>query len=205
MKQKILVWDRATRIFHWSLVSSFFGAYLTADSDYRVFHVMFGYTLMGLILFRLLWGFVGPRYARFKDFVRGPGTVFAYVKSLLTAEPKHYVGHNPAGALAVVLLLSLGLLLTITGLLSYDEQWGERIGRVHDWISTIMLGVVGIHVGGTLVSSVLHRENLILAMLTGHKEGEAHHSIAGKCSITALLLAGLIAAFWLLAIPGGFP
>ncbi|MEZ5590233.1 MAG: cytochrome b/b6 domain-containing protein [Gammaproteobacteria bacterium] len=100
--QKILVWDVPTRVFHWSLALSFLGAYISGDSErWRDLHIMFGYTMLGLIVFRLVWGIIGTRYARFSSFLYGPGRVLAYLKSLLGGENKHYVGHNPAGSWAI--------------------------------------------------------------------------------------------------------
>lgn len=201
MAQRIIVWDLATRIFHWSLVTSFFGAYLSADSDYRVLHVMFGYTILGLIGFRLLWGFVGPRYSRFKDFVRGPLAIFRYLKSLLSKHPEHYVGHNPAGAVAIVLLLLLGTLVCASGLLSYDERWEDALKRFHALLSNFMLVIVFVHIVAAIASGFLHHENLVLSMITGWKEGEAGQSIPGKRPWAGLVLAVAIVSFWVLALP----
>ena len=106
MSQRMLVWDVPTRVFHWLLVVSFAGAFLTAESErYRDIHVVLGYTLLGLIAFRLVWGFVGTRYARFRSFLFKPGEIAAYAVSLLKARPGHHVGHNPAGSVAVFALL----------------------------------------------------------------------------------------------------
>ena len=96
MSQSILVWDLPTRMFHWLLVLSFGGAFLTAESErYRDVHVMLGYTLLGLIAFRLLWGFFGSRYARFRTFLFRPREIVAYVSALVKGKAAHYVGHNP--------------------------------------------------------------------------------------------------------------
>ncbi|MEZ5449519.1 MAG: cytochrome b/b6 domain-containing protein [Thiolinea sp.] len=109
MKQRILVWDVPTRIFHWAFALSFAGAYLTSESErYADIHYALGYLFAGLLVFRLIWGLVGTRYARFGSFLFAPGQVLTYVRSLLSSAPQHYIGHNPAGALAIVLLLGLG-------------------------------------------------------------------------------------------------
>lgn len=106
MKMKILVWDLPTRWFHWLLALSFAGAWFTSESErYSDLHVMLGYTLLGLIAFRLVWGAVGTQHARFADFAFSPAKVVQYVKSLLSGKPEHYLGHNPAGAVAIFLLL----------------------------------------------------------------------------------------------------
>src|SRR5512139_2829983 len=105
----ILVWDLPTRVFHWLLALSFAGAYVTAESErWRLVHVTLGYTLGGLLVFRLLWGLMGTRHARFASFVRGPAAVLRYLRSLVSGHPEYYTGHNPAGALAIVALLVLG-------------------------------------------------------------------------------------------------
>ena len=104
----ILVWDAPVRVFHWLMVASFATAYLTAETErWRLLQVSAGYTLAGLVVFRLLWGLFGTRHARFVNFVRGPRAVVAYLKSLLARHPQHHVGHNPAGALAIVMMLAV--------------------------------------------------------------------------------------------------
>ena len=95
----ILVWDAPVRVFHWLMVLSFAGAYLTAESErWRLLHVTLGYTMAGLVVFRIVWGLLGSRYAKFSSFVRGPAAVARYVRSLFNGQPEHHVGHNPAGA-----------------------------------------------------------------------------------------------------------
>src|SRR4030065_2149233 len=116
MSQRIFVWGVPARVFHWLLVLSFAGAFLTSESErYRDIHVVLGYTLPGLIAFRLLWGFFGARYAQFRAFLFKPGEIVAYVQSLLKGKPAHYVGHNPAGSVAIWLLLALGIFSRVTG------------------------------------------------------------------------------------------
>ena len=103
---KILVWDAPTRLFHWLMVFSFAGAYITSEGErWRLVHVTLGYTMGGLLAFRMVWGLMGTRYARFSNFVRGPQAVMAYLRSLHDRPPQHFIGHNPAGAVAIVLLI----------------------------------------------------------------------------------------------------
>lgn len=185
--QSINVWDPYVRVFHWSLVFFFTLAFITED-DWLRLHSFAGYTLTGLIIFRVCWGLIGSRYARFSSFVFSPSSITAYLKSLLTTHPKHYLGHNPAGG-AMILLMLLTLSLTaFTGMATlateglgplagtFISQWSEDLlEESHEFFANSMLFLVFIHVAGVLVSSVLHRENLILAMLTGRKknhEGE---------------------------------
>ena len=168
---RILVWDCPTRVFHWSLAFTFIGAYLTAECErYRDIHVALGYVMLGLIGFRLLWGFVGTHYARFAQFMVRPVEVVAYLRGLLQGKPAHYVGHNPAGAVAIVLLLLLGLLISVSGVVLYQE-WGDEDlwEELHEIAANFMLGIVFIHIAGVVISSRLHRENLVRAMLTGYK------------------------------------
>lgn len=197
-KQSILVWDIPTRLFHWLLALSFVGAFVTAESERtRDIHVLFGYTLLGLIGFRLLWGLIGTRYARFRSFLIRPAAVRDYLVSLLTRSPKHYLGHNPAGSLAVFLLLGLGLLAGITGWATYnDASGGEWLEELHEGMANAMLVVVFVHIAGVVVSSLLHRENLVRAMVTGRKQGESAQGIRYRHAWLGILLLAAVAGFW---------
>ena len=120
-QQQVVVWDIGIRVFHWSLVSLFIIAYLSGD-ELEELHAYSGYAIAGLLVFRIIWGFVGSRHARFSDFIRSPRTVIAYLKSIKDGQAKRYLGHNPAGgAMALLLLVSLSL-LTFTGLKAYAEE-----------------------------------------------------------------------------------
>lgn len=122
---EVRVWDPLVRLFHWSLVIAFVTAYITGDELEEV-HVLAGYFIAGLIVFRLIWGFIGTRHARFSDFVFRPPTVIAYLKDILAFRAKRYIGHNPAGgAMVVALLISLSL-ATLSGmkLLAVEENEG---------------------------------------------------------------------------------
>ena len=123
MQKQIRVWDPLVRIFHWSLVLAFTVAYLTGDEENNL-HIYSGYLIFGLISFRLLWGIVGSRYARFSDFVYSPKSIITYIKSLVAGQPKRYLGHNPAGgAMIIALLLSLAV-VTYSGLKVYAIEEG---------------------------------------------------------------------------------
>lgn len=193
----IKVWDLPTRICHWLLALSFAGAYLTSESErYRDLHVMFGYTLAGLIGFRLLWGLIGTRYARFSSFAFGAGPLLDYLKSLATAAPRHYAGHNPAGAIAIFLLLALGLATAASGFASDQEIGGEWLAELHEGAAAAMLTIVAIHVAGVAVSSLLHRENLLRAMFTGNKRGDAAEGIGGTRRAVGILLLLAVLGWW---------
>lgn len=195
---RILVWDLPTRLFHWSLAICFAGAWLTSDSErQQLLHLLFGYSLFGLIIFRVVWGFIGSRYARFGSFFKGPGATLRYLGSMIKRQPEHHVGHNPVGAVAVWLLLGLGLAVAITGWQMVAGSAGESLEEVHDALAIAMLVVVGVHIVGVIVSSVLHRENLPRAMVTGYKPGlHAEDGISRKSGIVALLMIVALVAFW---------
>ena len=194
---QILVWDAPVRVFHWLLVLSFTGAYLTAESEHwRLAHVTLGYTMGGLIVFRLLWGFVGTRYARFSNFVRGPAAVLQYLRSLPSRAPEHHIGHNPAGALAIVLLLLAGAIIVATGWASYNDVGGEWLSKLHEVAANAMLAVVGVHIAGVALSSWLHRENLVRSMVTGTKTGLRSEGVSSAWKLLALVMVAAVLGFW---------
>ena len=199
-KNKILVWDAPVRVFHWLQALSFIGAYLTAESErWRLVHVTLGYTLGGLVAFRLVWGLIGTRHARFASFVRGPATVMRYVRGLMSAEPEHHVGHNPAGAVSIVLLLALSVATVATGWALDIDIGGHWLEELHEGVASFMLAVVGVHVAAVLYTSWLHGENLVLSMLTGKKEGAPNEGIRWSWRpLGWLLLAAVLGFWWLL-------
>ncbi|MDP1996746.1 MAG: cytochrome b/b6 domain-containing protein [Gallionella sp.] len=197
MIQRILVWDIPTRVFHWLLVLSFAGAYLTAESErYRDIHVVLGYTLLGLIGFRLLWGFFGTRYAQFRSFLFKPGEIVAYSLSLLKGKPAHYVGHNPLGSVSIWLLLGLGISSGVSGVILFQDIGGDALEELHEVTSNAMLAVVLIHIAGVVVSSVLHRENLARAMVTGFKSAEPDEGIRRSYLWLGVIMLAAVVAFW---------
>lgn len=199
--QKILVWDWPVRVGHWLMAGAFCLAWLTADSEsYRLVHVVAGAVVLGVATFRLAWGLIGTRYARFAEFVRGPRTVRDYLAGLLRLDPAHHVGHNPAGGWAIVLLLGLGIVTALAGWATYNEIGGHLLEELHEGLATTMLLVVIVHLAGVFSGSLLHGENLIRAMFTGKKQGHADEAIASArpLALVALLL-WLAAAGWLIA------
>ena len=200
---EIKVWDILVRIFHWSLVIAFFIAYFTGEEENN-WHIYAGYTVLGLISFRVIWGFIGTKHARFSDFIYSPKTVFQYLKRLVMKNPKHYLGHNPAGGWMVILLVVSLFVVTISGLKVYaieegkgplansnqitlinesyasageyeyeekeahedeEEFWEE----IHESATNFTLALIFLHIIGVIVSSRLHKENLIKAIITGKK------------------------------------
>lgn len=193
----ILVWDVPVRVFHWLMVLCFAGAYATAESEsWRLVHVTLGYSLAGLVAFRLVWGLLGTRYARFTSFVRSPAVVIRYLGALLRHRPEHHTGHNPAGALAIVGMLALGLAITVSGWATYNDlggNWGEEL---HEVLANGMLLLVGVHIAAVLVSGWLHGENLVRAMLSGYKHGEPGQGIRSTWWPLGLLLLVAVLCFW---------
>jgi cytochrome b len=202
-KSRILVWDAPVRVFHWLLVFSFAGAYLTSESErWRLVHVTLGYTMAGLLAFRLVWGIVGTRHARFASFVRGPTAVLAYLRSLLSGAPAHFTGHNPAGAVAIVLMLCAGAVIAATGWATYNEMGGDWLSELHEGAANAMLAVVVVHVAGVIVASRLHRENLARSMVTGSKTGDRADAIRSAWWPVALVILASALVFWWLQWKG---
>ena len=191
--KRILVWDFPTRIFHWTLAVSFALAWLTSESDvWLSHHVFFGYLMLGLLVFRMVWGFAGGTYARFKSFSFTPRAGLEYLREVFAARAARHIGHNPAGTQAIYLLLLLVLIVGVTGIfiLGGEEQHGLAAGwigisagrffkKIHEASATFMLLVVAAHVAGVLLESLLHKENLARSMLTGFKLATSQ-SVASK-------------------------
>jgi cytochrome b len=194
---RTLVWDAPVRVFHWLIVLSFAVAWLSAESErWQLVHVTAGYTMAGLVAFRLLWGLVGTKHARFGDFVRGPRAVLAYLKSLVGGRPEHHAGHNPAGALAIVALLALAALTTFTGWANYSELGGHWLEEVHEALASGMLALVVVHVAAVLASSWLHHENLVGAMIHGRKPVPPAEGIRRAWRSVAALMLVAVLGFW---------
>jgi cytochrome b len=205
---KILVWDIPTRLFHWLFAGAFAVAWLTSDSDsWLNLHVFAGYLMLGLLGFRLIWGFIGGRYARFASFRFNLKEGVAYLMQVLAGTARRHIGHNPAGSWAVYLLLTLGLLAGLSGMITLGGQegqgplaawvpyWaGEAFKEVHEALASVMLGVVVLHLAGVALESWRHRENLPRAMVTGRKEGAPAAATPSRRLISALLLLVAVGA-----------
>lgn len=166
----IKVWDLFVRLFHWSLVLLFAVAYATGDEIERV-HIAAGYAIAGLIALRILWGFVGPRHARFSNFVRPPGEVLAYLRDIVLLRARRHLGHNPAGGAMVLALLAALIATSVTGyMMTTDAFWGAKwVEEVHEALANATIALVALHVLGVVTASFAHRENLVKAMITGRK------------------------------------
>lgn len=164
------VWDPLVRLFHWGLVAAFLVAWLTGDEMTSV-HLPAGYIVMGLVAFRVLWGLVGTRHARFSDFVHRPSTVIGFLKDTVRFRARRYHGHNPAGGAMIIAMLVLLSAIAGSGyLLTTDAYWGDHtMKEVHETLVNVMLALVALHVGGVILASLEHKENLVRAMITGRK------------------------------------
>ena len=170
MTERVRVWDPFVRLFHWSLVLMIAGTWLTSD-DGKALHEAMGYAAGGLIAARLVWGLIGPRHARFADFVRGPRAVIAYLRDLVAGHERRYLGHNPAGGAMIVALLTAVAGTALTGWLqTTDAFWGSSaMEEIHEFLAISILALAACHVGGVIFESLRHRENLVAAMLNGRK------------------------------------
>ena len=197
--RKVLVWDAPVRVFHWLMVLSFAAAYLTAESErWRAVHVTLGYTMVGLVAFRVVWGLVGTRHARFSSFVRGPAAIAGYLRGLINGRAERHVGHNPAGALAIVALLVSTLVVTAAGWATYNDIGGEALKELHEVTANVMLAIVGVHIAGVLIGTWLHQDNLIGAMLTGRKPGRPEDAVRSAWRSVAVLMLAAVLTFWTL-------
>jgi cytochrome b len=209
----IRVWDLPVRVFHWSLVILFTLAYFTGDEENQL-HIYSGYAVLGLVLLRILWGFIGTRYARFTDFIYKPGSVIEYLKRLKSSSPQRYIGHTPPGGWMILALLASLLLTSVTGLQVYglegkgplaadattigvispayanededererghseaaDEQENESDEEfweeLHEFFANLTVLLILLHVAGVVISSRLHGENLVKAMISGRKAAD---------------------------------
>lgn len=177
-KQSVLVWDFPVRVFHWLLMISFAGAWFTSEGEaQQMVHYAFGYSACALVIFRVIWGIVGTRYARFSEFIKGPTETMQHIKSFFTGNYQPGLGHNPAGALVMISLMILILLIGATGYWSVKEFLGEYMTGAHEAISNLALGFVVIHMVAAVIMSFLQKENLIKSMVTGEKQGISDQAI----------------------------
>jgi cytochrome b len=184
--QRIRVWDLPVRLFHWVLVALMTTSYLTgrAGGDWMTLHFLSGYAILTLILFRIAWGVVGSTTARFSNFVKGPAAAFGHLRELLGKHGPHDAGHNPMGGAMVVAMLFAVLLQTLAGLFSADtdtgivngplahlipDKWIDRVTHFHGFWVNVLLVMVALHVLAVVTYLVWKRQNLVGAMLTGHK------------------------------------
>ena len=165
------VWDPLVRVFHWSLVACVLLNLFVVD-DGEDLHQWLGYAASALVGVRVVWGFVGPRHARFADFFPTPRRVVNHVRALLGGEPEHHWGHNPLGAVMVLGLLAMVIALGLTGWMqTLDALWGEEwLQDLHEGLGEWLLPMVGLHAMAAIVMGRIERTRLVKAMVTGVKE-----------------------------------
>lgn len=184
--EEIKVWDLPIRLFHWILVLGFATSFVSGEADASDIHVWVGYALCTLLAGRVYWGFKGNEYARFRSFIFPVSETLAYARSMLNGHPKHYFGHNPAGALMVFALLGLVTLIIATGMLtlsaidfegpllflanSVSDETSYIFRHYHKLLPVAGLVLVSLHILGVIAGSIQHNENLVRAMLTGKKK-----------------------------------
>lgn len=216
-----LVWDWPLRLWHWLFAVVVTGAWITGQwggFDWRQWHLWFGQAAVGLLIFRILWGFVGPRNARFGRFLPGPSKLLAYLKTLAKRDAPENAGHNPLGAVAVVVILAVLAVHASSGLfisddILYEGPWYVAVSEeTADFASTIHhrlawpVGVLlGLHIVAILFYRVYKRQRLTRAMITGRKPSDRvpeSRSIPSSRTLLALILVALVAGvtWWLLAV-----
>ena len=173
------VWDPVVRLFHWSLAASFVVAYLSRHASADV-HQVAGFAAAGLVVLRLVWGWLGTPYARFSQFVRHPATVVRYVAAIVSGREARHLGHNPAGGAMILLLMAAMIATSLTGwMMTTDTYFGVVwVETLHGLCGHGLLVLVLLHLGGVALASVRHRENLVRAMITGDKRQATEGDVA---------------------------
>jgi len=221
----ILIWDWPVRLFHWLIVLLLIGSYLTIavwpDFDLGT-HKLIGYTILGLLIFRLLWGFVGGRHARFFNFIKGPGAIFRHIGELGRRRDPGHGGHNALGALSVLALLASLLVQVVSGLFNSDDIMAEGplfgtagpelrsfMGQVHEINFTVLLVLIGLHLAAILFYALWKGQALVGAMVHGRRRDLAPEEAGSSGPFWAVLLCAVVAAGIVLAVvyavPGWFP
>lgn len=210
----------ATRLVHWLMVVLIAVSWWTAENGELEYHRYSGYTLLGLLVFRVYWGFAGSSTARFANFVKGPRTILAYVRQLpaRVADRSHLStpGHNPLGALSVIALLALLIAQVVLGLFAVDVdgiesgplshlisfEAGRACAELHEDVFNVLLAFIGLHVAAVLFYLLYKRDNLIAAMIHGKRKVAADVSAAPAFASLPRLIIGLVLAgfvVWIVA------
>jgi cytochrome b len=176
------VWDAPVRLFHWALVILIATSWATMEWNYMDWHKLSGYAILTLLLFRIVWGFIGSDTARFTRFLKSPLAALRHLAHIGRREPDHEIGHNAAGGWMVLVLLALVLVQAVTGLASNDDvltegpyasfvgkDWSDWASRIHGWNFTLIEIAIVAHVVAVLTYAVLKRQNLVRPMITGKK------------------------------------
>ncbi len=168
---KIKVWDPVVRLFHWGVVAACVLNLFVLEPG-KEWHRYAGYTVLGLLAVRFVWGFVGTRHARFSDFVRSPSVIRRYIVDLRHGREARHIGHNPAAAVMMLVLMALLLATGVSGwMMTLDAFWGNGfIEETHEVLANGIMVLAGLHALAAIVESVRHRENLVIAMVSGRKK-----------------------------------
>jgi cytochrome b len=204
----IRVWDLPTRLFHWTLVGLFAGAFAVAHlaDEHRpafAIHMLLGLILLAAIAFRLAWGFIGSRHARFSAFLFTPAALVTYVKEAFAGRDQPSAGHNPGSSWAIYAMLSLPVLLVATGLKAQGKS--ELFEDLHGALGWIMVAAVAAHLAGLAFHTFRHREPIALAMITGERRGETADAIGSSHPRAALLFLLLVGGWAALVLRGHDP
>lgn len=206
---KILVWDLPLRLFHWLLVLLVVVSVVSANigGNAMQIHLLSGYTVLALVLFRILWGFLGGAHARFASFVRGPAAVISYLRALPRHQAGEHLGHNPAGAWSAILMLAVLLLQAATGLFANDDiategplaklvskALSDRITGVHHLSVKLLYALIALHLSAVAYYVLYKREDLIKPMLTGFKDAATGLGVSAQQQGKTWLAAALLAA-----------
>jgi cytochrome b len=215
---RLFVWELPIRLFHWAMVLLMILLYLSIEvMDNVDRHAQLGYAMLALVLFRIVWGFVGGTYARFKDFLHSPVNVIQYAKTLLDSRPDPIPGHNPLGGWMVLVLILGFLAQAVMGLFSNDDilfdgplrdlvskEVSDTLTGLHEQLFNVLLLLVALHIAAVIYHKVRKGENLVPAMFTGYKElpaeSSAEPSRGGKSWLAGVILAicgGLV--YWLVS------
>lgn len=211
--QRILVWDLPVRLFHWALVALVGAAWIAAETGFMTIHSWIGYGVLGLVLFRVLWGLVGSEHARFSRFLASPAAAWAYLKAMPRRAAPHYDGHNPAGAWMVIALLLVLLVQAGSGLFAADDvlfegpfaslvgaTWSEWLTDIHEANFNILIALVVVHVAAVGLHE-LYGERLVKAMLDGRKISDRAQGRIRPLWLAGVLLAlAGLAVWWLLSL-----
>jgi cytochrome b len=167
---RVRVWDAVVRTTHWGVAVAFAAAYVT-HGGYLFAHRIAGYVLLALLVVRIAWGFAGPGAARFSSFIAGPRRLLAYLGQVVRGSEPRFIGHNPAGAAMIILLLALLAAVSATGVVLDTPAWRDHRGlqAVHDGLADAIVVCVLLHLAGVAHASWRHRENLVGSMITGRK------------------------------------
>lgn len=189
--------DAPTRVVHWLMALSFTGAYISAESErWQLLHITLGYTLLGLLVWRLVWGLLGPRRSRLGALFGKLGQAPALLRAWMEGKGNLLASQQWLNALAIVSILALGLVVTLSGLITEQEWLGEALEDLHEGAGEAMLAVVLAHLGLIALAAVLKRQNTVMPMISGRVPGRGPDLVKNNLGWLAALILALVAAFW---------